>query len=448
MFRKTVLLLFIGVLSVQTLTAQQVNPDHRADWFRKAKFGMFIHFGLYSILGGTYKGHTLPDTTFQHGKSWYAEWIQPRLEVPKEAYRSLVEQFNPVNFDADKWIREARDAGMKYFVITAKHHDGFALWDSKVSNYDLGSTPYQKDILGELAKACRKYGLKFGFYYSHCEDWDHPGGAKPHWLPRVSEADFEKYWNEKCLPQVKELISRYHPDLFWFDTWGDEQEKIFINDERRDQLIALIRKLAPKCLINGRISYLDPGNDVDFLEMMDNTYPDSLLSKPWQTPATMVHSWGWHAKDYHWKTAQQMISFLVSNVSKGGNYLLNVGPKPDGTFPKMAIRRLREIGGWMAANGEAVHGAHPVDKAAPKGVVFTQKHNENQNIYVGLIQEQPSRLSLPFKYSKVMRCSLLQSAMPIQYEKNKEGSITLILPEKVATLYDGVQVIKLELSGG
>ncbi|HMR85805.1 MAG TPA: alpha-L-fucosidase, partial [Niabella sp.] len=239
--------------------AQTVTAANRADWFKEARFGMFIHWGLYSILGGTYNGHTLPDESFENGNSWYAEWIQPRLEVPRDVYRALVKQFDPLKFDADSWIKEARDAGMKYFVITAKHHDGFALWDSKVSTYDIGSTPYKKDILGELARACKKYGLKYGFYYSHCEDWDHPGGATPSWTAQKSDAQFEQYWNEKCLPQVTELIQRYRPDLFWFDTWGDKQEKIFISDKRRDQLIALIRKKSPKTLINGRISWLNPG---------------------------------------------------------------------------------------------------------------------------------------------------------------------------------------------
>lgn len=448
MFKKSGLFLLVGIFLVNISNAQQVDPAHRTDWFREAKFGMFVHFGLYSILGGSYNGHTLPDTSFPHGKSWYAEWIEQRLEVPHEVYRGLVKKFNPVKFNADEWIRLAKEAGMKYFVITAKHHDGFALWNSKVSDYDIASTPYKKDILGELAKACKKYGLKFGFYYSHCEDWNYPGGAKPHWKPRVGEAAFAKYWKEKVIPQIKELINRYHPDLFWFDTWGDEQEKVFITDKRRDQLIALIRKMEPKCLINGRISYLNPGDQVDYLSMLDNAYPGEKKNKPWQTPATMVHSWGWHAKDYHWKTSRQMISFLVSNVSKGGNYLLNVGPKPDGSFPKMAVRRLMEIGGWMAANSEAVYGTRHVNKNAPEGVVFTKIQNPDGTIslYVCLLKERSAKLALPFKYADVLNCELLQSGMPVQYQKTNDDKVMLILPKKVANLYDGVQVVKLVMS--
>ncbi len=439
--------LAISIFIWANTQAQQITAANRANWFKEARFGMFVHWGLYSILGGSYNGHTMPDKSFKNGNSWYAEWIQQRLEVPQTEYRALVKQFNPVNFDADSWIREARDAGMKYFVITSKHHDGFALWDSKVSTYDIGSTPYKKDLLGDLAKACKKYGLKYGFYYSHCEDWDHPGGATPSWTVQKTNAQFELYWNEKCLPQVKELIERYSPDLFWFDTWGDEQEKIFISDKRRDQLIAMIRKLSPKTLINGRISWLNPGNDINFLEMMDNDYPSELLQRPWQTPATMVHSWGWHAKDYNWKTAKEMIGYLVNNVSKGGNYLLNIGPKGDGSVPPMAIRRLREMGGWMVTNGEAVYGTQPAVLQAPENIRLTQKQvNGNTVIYAAIVKPLPGKdLVLPVEYSKVISCKMLDTHMPISYQ-NSKGNTSFVLPDKIASTEDGVQVLKIETS--
>lgn len=208
MLKKSAIIILFTLTLLTTIKAQTSNAE-RGQWFKEAKFGMMVHWGLYSILEGSYNGHTLPDTTLKHANGWYAEWAQQRLEVPAKEYQALVKQFNPVNFDAGKWIFEAKNAGMKYFVITAKHHDGFALWDSKVSTYDIGSAPYKKDILGELAKACKKYGLKFGFYYSHCEDWEHPGGATPEWLPRKTDAQFEKYWNEKCLWCLTCRCSRY-----------------------------------------------------------------------------------------------------------------------------------------------------------------------------------------------------------------------------------------------
>lgn len=429
----------------------QTTAANRADWFEEAKFGMFVHWGLYSILEGSYNGHTLPDTTFKNGRSWYAEWIQQRLEVPEKTYQALAGQFNPAKFNADEWILEARNAGMKYFVITSKHHDGFALWDSKVSTYDIGSTPFKRDILGELVRSCKKYGLKYGFYYSHWQDWEHPGGEWPGWSKiERTDAEFEKYWQQKSLPQVAELIKRYDPDLLWFDTW-DEPTKI--TDKRRDELIALIRKMSPKCLINGRISFASPGNDIDFLEMHDNQYPAVVLQRPWQTPATMQESWGWHAKDYRWKPAAQMIGYLVGNTAKGGNYLLNVGPKPDGTIPPMAIKRLREMGGWLAANGEAVYGAGPLPAltggaALPKQMelAYTYKKDKDGSayIYISLLKPQPQQIIFPFPYKKILDCRLLETNMPVQYE-DAEGKLKIVLPERIAAITDGVQVIKIKL---
>lgn len=394
--------------------AQQVSlslSPEKATWFREAKFGMFIHFGLYSMLEGSYNGRTLPDTTLANGKSWYAEWIQMRLEVPGEEYRKLAETFNPTAFDADTWIREAKNAGMRYFVITAKHHDGFALWDSKVSGFNIMNTPYKKDLIAELVAACKKYGLKYGFYYSHWQDWEYPGGAMPFWYPEVPDKEFETYWQQKSLPQVKELITMFDPDLLWFDTWDWETH---ITDQRRDELIALVRSLSPKCLINGRISYLSPGENIDFLEMHDNQYPDKILEKPWQTPATMVHSWGWHAKDYNWKPAQQMIGYLASNTSKGGNYLLNVGPKPDGSFPVPATRRLREIGAWMLSNNESIYGTQPVKEMDPRdGVFFAQKTENGKRIIYVFMSKYTNEIEIPFQASQITSCTILESDMPL-----------------------------------
>ena len=443
---KNIITAFLLFVTTQSFS-QTINAQNRADWFKEAKFGMFIHWGLYSILEGSYNGHTLPDPTLANGKSWYAEWIQQRLEVPKDVYRGLAKQFNPVKFNADDWIRQAKEAGIKYFVITSKHHDGFALWDSKVSTYDLGSTPFKRDILGELVAACKKYGLKYGFYYSHYQDWDHPGGATPYWTVSKPDAQFPKYWQDKCLPQVTELIQRYSPDLFWFDTWGDEQEKTFISDKRRDELISLIRRLSPKTLINGRISWHNPGPDIDFLDMMDNEYPSELQQRPWQTPATMVHSWGWHVKDYNWKTAKEMIGYLVSNTSKGGNYLLNIGPKPDGSFPPMASRRLMEIGGWMTTNGTAVYGAHPVATKVSDNICLTQKTiNGKQFIFASIIKPLNNRaLTVPFTKDKIVSCKMLDTGMPLQFDGDGSESIIIQLPENIAALEDGVQVIQIEM---
>ncbi|WP_134087649.1 alpha-L-fucosidase [Olivibacter sp. XZL3] len=443
----SVLLLFFSLQ--QSSVGQQVpeSVDDKVQWFKEARFGMFVHWGLYSVLGGTYNGRTMPDTTLPNGKSWYAEWIQQRLEVPDAVYQALAKQFNPIRFNAEDWIREAKNAGMKYFVITAKHHDGFALWDSKVSDYDIAATPLKgRDILGELVDACKKYGLKYGFYYSHWQDWEHPQGAIPYWKPARESRDFEKYWKEKSLPQVQELIERYDPDLLWFDTW-DEEAKDLINPARRDELISLVRKLSKKCLINGRIAMHNPGEEIDFLEMMDNSYPKELLEKPWQTPATMNHTWAWHRGDFNWKSAGQMLRYLVSNASKGGNYLLNVGPKPDGALPLPAVRRLREMGAWMLTHSEAVYATQPVDGLeADKGVVLTQKNVNNQRIlYVHVMEERADNtVKLPIAADKVQRCQLLETGEELGLTEDGTAGLMIQLPAK-ASFDSAIRVLKVEM---
>lgn len=400
------------------------NPQS-IEWFKDAKFGMFIHWGLYSVLEGSYNGKTMPDKSLPNGNSWYAEWIQARMEIPTKEYEQLVNDFNPVLFDAEKWVLEAKNAGMNYMVITSKHHDGFALWDSKVSDYDIMQTPYKKDILAEFVKACKKYGMKYGFYYSHWQDWDHPGGALPNWRETRSEEDFEKYWQEKSLPQIKELLVNYDPDLLWFDTWNEE---CHINPERRDQLIAMIRECSPKCLINGRISFFNPGDNIDYLEMNDNDYPEEMLEKPWQTPATMQHSWGYHAKDYNWKPAKEMLAYLIHNVSKGGNYLLNVGPKADGTFPKPATRRLREMGAWIFANGEGIYGTTPSKINVGDGIYLTEKlTGKGHSMYV-FLTKPTDRIILPF--GELKTATVLETEMPLE-EHVENGNLVIDVPSAI-----------------
>jgi alpha-L-fucosidase len=444
-FLITFLLILLGTNMSRPWAKENTQHEPKLQWFEEARFGMFVHWGLYSLLGGTYQGRTLPDTTLPNGKSWYAEWIQKRLEIPNDEYQALAKQFNPVNFDADAWIAEAKNAGMKYFVITAKHHDGFALWDSDVSNFDLGATPFKnRDILGELVAACKKYGLRYGFYYSHWQDWEHPQGALPYWEPERKDTDFEKYWMQKCLPQVKELIVRYDPDLLWFDTW-DEEAKDLITPKRRDQLIDLVHGLTKKCLINGRIAMHDPGNRIDFLEMMDNTYPNDLQKKPWQTPATTNHTWAYHRKDFNWKSSGQMLRFLVQNAAKGGNYLLNIGPNGSGNMPLPGIRRLREMGAWLLTNGASIYGSLPfTDVPATPAVVYTQKQvGKKKDLYAHILNDLPNQnLIIPLK-DQIISCEILDTGEPLQFDMVDEG-ISIKLPVQ-AKNDDSIWVLKMQL---
>lgn len=436
------LLAFLCIGCAEKTTPKEVSmklDPSKVEWFKEAKFGMFIHWGLYSILEGTYNGHTMPDTTFPQGNSWYAEWIKPRLEVPDDYYNGLINEFNPVKYDPDSWVREAANAGMKYLVITSKHHDGFALWDSDVSDFDIMNTPYKKDLIAPLVAACKKYGLKYGFYYSHWQDWEDPDGAMPYWYPWRPDEDFEKYWQRKSLPQVKELIEKFDPDLLWFDTWD---WKTHITPERRDELIRLVRSLSDKCLINGRICYDNPGDNIDFLEMHDNSYPKEMLSKPWQTPATMQNSWAYHGKDYNWKPSSRMLRYLVNNTSMGGNYLLNVGPKADGTLPAPAIRRLREMGAWLGANGEAVYGAVPSGlKVDDPDVYLTEKQEGDKRLLYVFIAEPKSSVTIPSVLSKGV--SSLETGQPLECV-SADGATMVPLPENLFK-DKSIVVLKAEL---
>lgn len=356
------------------------KPD--TQWFQDARFGMFIHFGLYSIPAGVWNGQRMT-------RNDYAEWIRYQQNwpkpggIPKAEYDALMGKFNPQGFDADAWISEAKNAGMKYFLITSKHHDGFALWDSKVSDYNVvKGTPFKRDILAELTAACRKHGLKVGFYYSHWLDWEHPGGAKPPWpelkedpvYPQPTQEEFEGYWTSKCLPQVKELLVNFEPDFMWFDSWGNATNT-FLSKDRLGRLISLIRETKPDCLINSRIGTKD---GIDYLSMGDNFFPSKGFDQPWETSGTLNHSWGYHRLDFKWKPTPQLLRHLVDNTSRGGNYQLNVGPTDEGIFQPAAIRRLREIGAWMEVHGEAIRGTRPAKWPEPKWGRLTSKDGDKR----------------------------------------------------------------------
>jgi len=395
------------------LDAQSGTPAcSRSRWFQEARFGMFVHWGLYSELGGSWGGRTMPDPSLPNGNSWYSEWIQMRLEVPADEYQALAKTFNPIKLDMDQWVREAALAGARYIVLTSKHHDGFALWDSDVSDFDLSVTPCKRDILGELATACRRHGVRLGFYYSHWQDWEHPGGAMPPWpeMGQPTDDEFEAYWQQKSLPQVRELLERYEPDMLWFDTWGNTAEGQ-ITPPRRDEMIDLIRGLRPSCLINGRLCAHDPGDRVDYLSAGDNQHPERNLGRPWQTPATMNHTWAWHARDFNWKSSGKLIQLLAANASYGGNYLLNIGPRADGTIPAPSIRRLREIGAWLAVHGEAIYGATPLD-GVPKpdwGYLTGRGENGRQIVYAHVVDWQNGTLSLPAELCPIAHGSVLET---------------------------------------
>ncbi len=329
------------------ITASAADQTERVQWFRDAKFGLFIHWGLYAIPAGYWNGQPVGSI---------GEWIMKRATIPVADYEKLAPQFNPVQFDADAWAQLAVDAGMKYVVLTAKHHDGFALFHTNASDFDIiDATPFRRDIVLELAEACARRGLRFGLYYSQAQDWHEPGGAGNDWdFPPDTEKDrdgsFDRYLQTKAEPQVRELLTRYGPiALIWFDT-----ALMMDRGDRADRFMQLVRELQPDCLINGRL-----GKPGDYVSTADNRIPDRNLEKPWEVPATLNHTWGYRKDDHNWKSASDLVFKLVDIVSKGGNYLLNVGPTAEGIIPEPSQISLRAVGDWLRRNGESIYGAQP-----------------------------------------------------------------------------------------
>ncbi|MDD4872373.1 MAG: alpha-L-fucosidase [Kiritimatiellae bacterium] len=321
------------------------DSSDRMQWFREAKFGMFIHWGPYSNLAGEWKGHQVPD-----GK--VAEWIMQIFKIPVTEYRELAHQFNPVKFDAIKWARLAKSAGMKYLVITAKHHDGFAMYQSTVSKYNIVDwTPFKRDPLKELAQACKQEGIRFCFYYSHREDWNDPDAYGNDWDYDVTKKNFEKYLEQKSKPQVRELLTNYGPvGLIWFD-------RGLYTPKQAQEFVELARSLQPGCLISGRVGNYGQELMGDYQSMSDNGMPTGGLDEYWETPQTLNGTWGYNKFDNNWKSSQTVIRRLVEIVSKGGNYLLNIGPMGDGSIPEPTLEVFDQVGAWMNKNSESIYGA-------------------------------------------------------------------------------------------
>ena len=321
-----------------------VSAEQRLQWFRHDKFGMFIHWGPYSLLAGEWKGHRIPVGT-------EAEWIMERFNIPVAEYREMARHLNPVKFNADDWVSLAKAAGMKYLVITAKHHDGFAMYHSQVTQYNIVDwTPFKRDPLKELSEACRKQGLRFCVYYSHREDWDDPDGYGNTWDYDRSKKNLDRYLERKSKPQLRELLTYYGPiGLVWFDRGIDTQQQA-------EEFIKIVRTLQPLCLINGRVGNYAQELMGDYQDMDDNGMPPGGLDEAWETPQTLNTTWGYSKFDQEWKTPGVVIHRLVEIVGKGGNYLLNVGPLADGTMPEPAVATLQKVGAWMRENGESIYG--------------------------------------------------------------------------------------------
>ena len=330
-------------------TETREQRDVRMKWWREARFGMFIHWGVYSVPAGVYQGRNI---------SGIGEWIMNNASIPVAEYRKYVEQFNPTQFNADDFVKLAKDAGMKYIVITSKHHDGFAMFNSADPFNIVDATPFERDVIKELSEAARKQDIRFGVYYSHVQDWNHAGGYAygrsgrqngQHWDP-AQDGSFDEYIRKVAIPQVKELLTNYHLDVFWWDTPGS------ITAAQAKSLHDLLA-LQPDIITNNRLGGGFRGDTETPEQTIPATgYPDG---RDWETCMTINDTWGYKSTDTNFKSTETLLRNLIDIASKGGNYLLNVGPTAEGIIPQPEVDRLLEMGKWLKVNGEAVYATGP-----------------------------------------------------------------------------------------
>jgi alpha-L-fucosidase len=410
-----------------------MTTEQRLQWFRDARFGMMITWGIYALEAA-------------------GEWVQYKRRIPVKEYEKLAARFNPVRFDAAEWVRCAKEAGMKYMVAMAKHHDGFAMFPSHVSSYNLmDATPWKCDFLKELADTCRAEGLYFGLYYSHVREWHHPHASslEPHNL--TTYGNYGNFWDYPCeelkdlqtfldknsLPQLREVLERYQPDLIWFDTPSlirPDQAKAFHN---------LVREVCPQCLINSRIGKTA---EWDYLSCGDNEIPE-LDGVDFETPMVMNGAWGYNTHpEKVYKPAAKFINDLIATASRGGNYLLNVGPDPLGCFQEEAKDRLKRIGEWLRINGEAIYGTTSVPLPEPDWGKLTAKRSDN-TIYL-FVQKWQSEIVLRGLESAVSRCVLLATGDEVPFTLCDFSDLTqdliLRLPESCPD--QAAAVIRIELA--
>ena len=422
-------LLALAVVCSQT---QQASPDPyaketsaqrdaRMKWFREARFGMFIHWGVYSVPAGVYDGKPIDGI---------GEWIMNTGKIPIDRYRAYAKEFNPVKYDADKWVRIAKDAGMKYIVITSKHHDGFAMFNSKASDWNIvKATPFARDPLAELAAACKKYGLRLGFYYSQAQDWNNGGSAAGgHWDPK-QDRDMTDYLQKVAVPQVKEILTKYGKiSVLWWDTPYE------MTKERADLLLPLL-KLQPGIIHNNRLGGGYKGDTETPEQFVPATgYP----GRDWETCMTMNDTWGFKSTDHNWKSSETLIRTLVDIASKGGNFLLNVGPTSLGDIPAPSVERLAAVGAWMKDNKSSIYAttASPFKKL-PWGRCTKVLGKDGATLYLHVFDwPTDGKLLVPGLKSKVGSASLLVGGKKLASRNTADGveiDVPAQAPDKVSS---------------
>lgn len=399
--------------------------DARMAWWREARFGMFIHWGVYSVPAGTYDGKRI---------GGIGEWIMCTGKIPMARYQEYAKQFDPEKFNAEEWVRLAKDAGMKYIVITSKHHDGFAMFDSQASDWNIVSrTPFKRDPLKELAAACRKEGIRLGFYYSQAQDWNNGGSECSGLWDPAQKHDMDDYLDKVAVPQVKEILTHYGPDVpavLWWDTPCD------MNPERAAKLIALL-KLKPGIIHNNRLG----GGFRGDTETPEQEIPATgFKGRDWETCMTMNDTWGYKSYDHDWKSTETLVRNLIDIASKGGNYLLNVGPTSEGLIPGPSIERLQEVGAWMKVNGEAIYGT----SASPfKKLTWGRCTQKPGKLYLQVFNWPADRqLQVPLASAVNKAYLLADKSQSLKVESTAEGKV-VSLPSASPSPYAGVVVLEI-----
>lgn len=422
------------------------SQENRTDWWTEARFGMFIHWGLYSGTEGIWKGER-----HRHFNN-YAEWIKYRNRIPNKEYGELAKRFVWDEIDPEEWVLQAKNAGMHYITITAKHHDGFALWDTQVGDYSFKNyDPDSRDILAELAAACKKHDMKLGFYYSHWVDWEHPYGwdHNRELTKDLNDTQFDQYWQEKVIPQLTELLSNYgEVALLWFDMWIGHEQTI-VQEKQLRQVIELVRNLQPNCLINSRLGLPVTEADIDYETLGDNQLGAVYKKNPWQTPGTIAHSWGYNALENDWKSTNQLLQALINNVSLNGNFMLNIGPRADGSLPYESISRLADMGKWLEINGASIYGAGGLELRPRQhdwGKITFKKVAEKEKVFLHVFNwPLDKKLRLSGITSTPQKIYLLADKLKKPLDFTQEGPITHIqLPHRQPDHFVSVVALEFE----
>ncbi len=417
-------------ISVQAQQSSSVDPranetkeqrDARMKWWREARFGMFIHWGVYSVPAGTYDGKQI---------GGIGEWIMRSANIPVARYQEYAKQFNPEKFNATEWVSYAKAAGMKYIVMTAKHHDGFAMYPTKVSDWNITArSEFKRDPIGEMSAACRKAGIKFGVYYSQNLDWHHAGGgtAGAAW-DDAQKGDFHKYVREISAPQVNELLTNYKPAVLWWDINGP-----FDAEEVR-ALTASFPKV-PGLISNNRLGGGVPGDTETPEQFIPAT---GFKGRDWETCMTMNDTWGFKSYDNNFKSTTTLVRNLIDIASKGGNYLLNVGPTSEGIIPAPEVDRLKEVGQWMKVNGSSIYAtsASPYRKLAFDGRATVK----GSTLFLNVFTWPSIGISIQGLQNSVKSAVVISTGEKLSVEKKADGSYVIDRPSRLDAISTAISL--------